>query len=337
MNVLVVGGTRFLGWHLVRRLLRDGHEVTLLNRGLTPDDFGDEVRRLRGDRRDRDAFRALAGSKDWDAVVDLIAYDADDGRSAVEVLRGGAGHYVFISSGAVYIVTRDYPCPIREEDYVREVLPRPASGDRMWLYGTSKRGVEDLLVRAHAEHGFPFTSLRLPIVVGERDYTLRAYSYFLRVGDGKPVLLPDGGLCPSTYVYAGDVAAAVSAGLGNPATFGRAYNLAQAEVVTLREFVLKSAAALGAEPEVMDIPRAALDRMGWGREFSPFTVRRPFALSIERAARELGFVPSPFDGWLRSTALWFRDEYRGPVPDNYLRRGEEAALAARYAGFLSSL
>ncbi|MBN2198629.1 MAG: NAD-dependent epimerase/dehydratase family protein [Candidatus Aminicenantes bacterium] len=337
MNVLVVGGTRFLGWHIVRRLLEDGREVTLFNRGLTPDDFGGEVRRLRGDRRDGCAFRVLAGSRDWDAVVDLIAYDAGDSRSAVDVFRERVGHFLHISTGAVYIVTRDYPCPLREEDYDRELSPRPAADDGLWLYGTKKREAEDVLNAAHAEHGFPATSLRLPIVLGERDYTLRAYSYFLRVEDGKTVILPDGGLCPSTYVYAGDVAAAVSANLGNAASFGRAYNLAQAEIVSLREFVRKSASALGANPEIADIPKDVLDRTGWGRGFSPFSVRRPFVLSIERAAREWGFVPSPFDEWLRATALWFRDRYRGPLPENYLRREEEAEMARRYADAVSRL
>ncbi|MBM3297094.1 MAG: NAD-dependent epimerase/dehydratase family protein [Candidatus Aminicenantes bacterium] len=335
MNVLVIGGARFLGWHTVRRLLRAGHEVTLFNRGVTPDDFGGDVRRLRGDRRDGKAFASLAGARDWGAVVDLVAYNAQDSRSAVEALRGRAGHFIHISTGAVYLVTRDYPCPLREEDYEQEVTPRPEGDDRMWVYGTEKRDGEDVLAEAHARDGFPFTSLRLPIVIGERDYTLRAFSYFLRAGDGKPVLLPDGGLCPSTHVYAGDVAAAVAANLGNPAAFGRAYNLAQGEAVTVREFVLKAAAVLGTKPEIVDVPKAVLDRQGWGRGFSPFSVRRPFILSIERAARELGFVPSPFEDWLAATVLWFRDEYRGSVPDNYLRRGEEEALAEKFNEWLS--
>ena len=105
--------------------------------------------------------------------------------------------------------------------------------------------------------------------------------------------------------------------------------------MTLREFVMKSAAVLGRKPEIVDVPRAVLDRAEWGRDFSPFSVRRPFVLSIERAARELRFVPSVFDDWLRATVLWFRDEYRGPLPDNYLRREEEASLARRYIDVIS--
>ncbi len=207
----------------------------------------------------------------------------------------------------------------------------------MWMLILCAARVSNILAATHAGHGFPFTTLRLPIVIGERDYTLRAYSYFLRAGDGKPVILPDGGLCPSTHVYAGDVAAAISANLKNPASFGRAYNLAQEEIVMPREFVLKAAAVLGAKPEVVDIPRQVLERAGLEAAFSPYSVRRPFILSTRRAAAELGFVPSPFDGWLRRTALWFRDEYRGPIPDNYLRREEEVALVKKYAALLARI
>ena len=61
MRILVIGGTRFLGYHLVRRLLEEGHAVTLFNRGETPDDFGGAVERIQGDRADRSGFRkALA-------------------------------------------------------------------------------------------------------------------------------------------------------------------------------------------------------------------------------------------------------------------------------------
>lgn len=330
MNVLVIGGSRFLGYHLVRRLLQDGHEVTLFNRGQTPDDFGLSVKRIRGDRQDRDDFRRKLGPRTFEAVVDLIAFRKEDSRSAVETFGGRAGHYVHISSAAVYIVTKDYPNPISEEDFDRELRPRPDRNDGMWLYGILKRQCEEVLSAAHREHGFPATAYRLPVIEGERDYTLRAYSYFLRIGDGRPLVLPDGGLCPFTHVYQGDVVRTIAQNLGRPASFGRAYNLAQKEIITLREFVLKAAQILGAKPELVDIPRPVLEEAGLGVGFSPFSSRRPFILSVDRAERELGFKPTPFEDWLERTVRWFRDEYRGGQPENYAGREEEAAFARRY-------
>ena len=337
MKVLVIGGSRFLGYHLVRRLLRDGQEVTLFNRGLTPDDFGSSVERLRGDRQDRGDFHAKLRPRSFDAVVDLISYTEEDSRSAVDTLRGRTGHYVHISSAAVYITVKDYPNPIREEDFDRELRPKPGQNDGMWLYGFHKRQGEVVLAEAHGQHDFPATAIRLPIVQGERDHSLRAYSYFLRVTDGRPLILPDGGLCAFTHVYQGDVVRAIVENLGRPTSFGRAYNLAQKEIVTLREFVLKAARLWGATPELVDIPRQVLDDSGLGVGFSPFSSRRPFILSMERAERELGFQPTPFEDWLERTVRWFKEEYHGGPPENYAGRGEEVAFAERYQQTVATL
>ncbi len=54
----MIGGTRFMGYHLTRRLLADGHDLTLYNRGVSTDDFGDRVKRVKGDRYDLKAFAA---------------------------------------------------------------------------------------------------------------------------------------------------------------------------------------------------------------------------------------------------------------------------------------
>jgi len=337
VRVLVVGGTRFLGYHLVRRLLQDGQEVTLFNRGLTPDDFGSSVQRLRGDRQDPADFQAKLKQKTFEAVVDLIAYREEDSRSAVETFRERTGHYIHISSAAVYIVTKDYPNPIGEKDFDRELRPKPGQNDGMWLYGFHKRQCEAVLAEAHREYGFPATTVRLPIVQGERDYTLRAYSYFLRAGDGRPVILPDGGLCPFTHVYQGDVVRTIAENLGRPASFGRAYNLAQKEIITLREFVFKAAQIMNVKPVLVDIPRLVLEGSSLGVGFSPFSLRRPFILSVERAERELGFKPTPFPVWLERTVRWFRDEYKGGPPENYSRREEEADLVRRYLQAVASL
>jgi len=330
MKVLIIGGARFLGYHLVRRLLRDGHEVTLFNRGLTPDDFGDSVRRVRGDRMDYAGFRKKLGQETFDAVVDMVAYKAEDSRSAAETFRGRTGHFILISSGAVYFVTKDFPCPLREEDFEREVLPRPARRDGWWVYGDGKRRCEEALAAASREGGFPATVLRLPIVQGERDYTLRAYSYFLRVANGLPIILPDGGLCPATYVYQDDVIRTIAGNLGNARSFGQAYNLAQPEIVTLRAFVLKAASLMNLTPELVEIPSDVLDRSGLGTEFSPFSQRRPFVMAAAKAERDLGFASTPFEAWMARSVRWFREEYRGGPRDTYATREKEVDLAWKY-------
>src|SRR5512138_1944641 len=102
MNVLVIGGSRFVGRLLVWRLLASGARVTVLNRGRILDPFGGRVERLLCDRTGPDFERLLAG-RTFDAVVDLAAYTGDDGRRAASLLQGRTGHYVMISTGQVYL------------------------------------------------------------------------------------------------------------------------------------------------------------------------------------------------------------------------------------------
>ncbi len=330
MKVLVIGGTRFIGYHLVRRLLADGHEVVLFNRGQTPDDLGGHVRRIRGDRNDRQGFKERLSRESFDVVVDMIAFTADDSASAVQTFSGRVGHFFHISTGSVYIVTKDFPCPLREEDFDREIYPQPAQKDDWWLYGFHKRACEEVLRQAYEKENFPVTILRLPIVNGERDHTLRAYSYFIRLEDGGPLLLPDGGLNIFTHIYVGDVARTIASNLGQKVAFGQAYNLAQPEFLTLRAFVQEAARLLDCQPELVNIPTEVLERVSMGTDFSPFSSRRPFIMVTDKARRDLDFKPTPFSVWLEKTVLWYKTQYNGPLPENYRGRSREIDLAARY-------
>jgi nucleoside-diphosphate-sugar epimerase len=337
MRVLIIGGTRFLGYHIAQRLIGDGHEVSLFNRGRTPDEFGDRVRRIKGDRRNRSDFFHRLSRERFDAVIDMIAYEADDSRSAVETFSGRVGRFIHISTGSVYIVTRDFPCPLREEDFDREVIPRPQKKDEWWLYGFHKRECEKVLRWAHEKDGFPVIILRLPIVFGERDYTLRAYSYFLRLEDGRPIILPDSGLNVFTHVYQGDVVLTIASNLGNETAIGQAYNLAQAEIMTLRSFLLAAAQIIGRRPELVDIPGAVLEASELETSFSPLYTRRPFVLATDKARRDLGFTSTPVVRWLEKTIRWFREEYHGGPPEDYRLREREVEFAARYRSAIEAV
>jgi len=337
LKILIIGGTRFFGYHITKRLLDDGHEITLFNRGRTPDDFGQRVSRIRGDRNDsQDFFEKLRGEK-FDVVVDMIAFKAEDSRTAVETFLGNTGHFIHISTGSVYIVTRDFPCPLREEDFDRPLYPRPKKYDEWWTYGYHKRKCEEVLREAFERHGFPATMLRLPIVIGERDYTLRAYSYFIRILDGKSLILPDSGLNVFTHIYQDDIVRTVAMNLLNESSFGQAYNLAQSEILTLRAFVLKAAEVLERKVELVDIPSAVLDESGLGTAFSPFFTRRPFILDTQKARRELNFLATPFEIWIRKTIHWFVEDYKGGPPDNYRTRDLEIEIIQDYKRAIESV
>lgn len=337
MKILIIGGTRYFGYHITKRLLRDGHQITLFNRGRTPDDFGKGITRIRGDRNDSKAFIERLRKEKFDVAVDMIAFKAEDSLSAIESFLDNIGHFFHISSAAVYIITQDFPCPLEEEDFGRPLYSKRREKDELWDYGYHKRKCEEVLLEAYQRRGFPVTILRLPVVIGERDYTLRAYSYFLRIQDGKPMILPDSGLNVFTHIYQDDVVKTLASNLLNSSSMGQAYNLAQEEIITLRAFVLKAAEILETDVELVDIPTDVLNKTQLGTAFSPFFSRRPFVLDVQKARRELNYSSTPFDAWMRKTIQWFLEDYNGGPPENYILRKRELGLVEKYKKALQSL
>jgi len=270
-------------------------------------------------------------------VVDVIAYKAEDSRAAVKAFQSHIGHFFHISTAAVYIVTKDYPSPLREEDFDRELYPRPERDKGWWEYGYHKRRCEEVLQEAYQKQDFPVTIFRLPIVMGEKDYTLRAYSYFIRLQDSKPLILPDGGLNAFTHIYQGDIAKTIASNLLNKSSFGETYNLAQEEIVTLRALVMKAAEILKKKVEMVDIPSKVLENTSIGISFSPFSMRRPFVLQTLKAKKELHFSSTPFDVWLGKTIEWYVEKYRGDPPENYRLREKEIEIIQKFKEAVKSI
>lgn len=334
MRVLIVGGTRFVGYLLTWRLLAAGHQVTLFHRGTQPDPFGARVAHLYGDRTTPD-FGRLLGDREWDAVVDMAAYTAADAASAVKALNGRVGHYLFISTGQVYLVRDECAWPAREESYAGPLMPRPQDPHALndWLYGVHKREAEDVLIRAGVEFDFPATRIRIPMVNGERDYYRRLESYLWRILDGGPVLLPEGGRHPCRHIYALDLVAALADLLDCPEHSGKAYNLCQFEEPTLAELVGKLARLLGAPDRSVPI---STERLAGAelrpKDLSPFSDPWMSRLDPTRARRELGFRHRSVDEYLGAIVAHFLAQPPSEPPANYGHRDRERALARGVTG-----
>jgi len=330
MNVLVIGGNRFLGLGLVWRLLAGRHRVAILNRGTLADPFGDRVERLRADRS-TDAFDGALAGRTFDCVVDLAGFTADDASRAVRVLSGRVGHLVFISSGQVYLVREGCPVPAREDDYDGPTMPGPPSpaDHDDWAYGIGKRGAEDVLAAAP---GLPSTRLRIPMVNGELDYRRRVESYVWRILDGGPLIVPRAEAI-ARHVYGGAVVRAIAALVEAPPPAGRAFNLAQTEQLTVRELVTRIARRLGARPELVELPAETLEAAGLSaRSASPFSSAWMSRIDPGRAVRELGFAHPPLDVYLDSILAHLLAAWPAEPPPGYAQRTAEIALARRRAG-----
>ena len=122
MRLLVLGGTRFVGWAVVDAAVRRGGEVTTFNRGVSGVDAAG-MRALRGDRTRMDDVARLVEAGPWDVVVDTSGYVPNETLAVCERLEPAAARYVFMSTVSVY---RGWPVePLSEGS---EVLYCPMRG-----------------------------------------------------------------------------------------------------------------------------------------------------------------------------------------------------------------
>ena len=339
MKTLVFGGTRFIGRRLLGELLSAGHQVAIYTRGHVSHPFGGAVEALVGDRRaPADLARALAG-REFDAVYDFLCYDAGDARLALDALAGRVGRYIHISTCSVYWCTGDFPCPVPEEDFDRlgDFSERPESIE--YAYGYGKRQAERIFFEAWRRHGFPITTIRMPIVGGEGDLSLRLASYCLRVGDGQPLAMPDSGLAPVRQVYVGDAARLLARLPAIPEAAGQAYNLAGSEILSVRAIVAAVARVMGRAVQMVDIPSDVLRLLGTDTAFSPYSQPAAQVPAIHKARRELGWSPTAYPVWLERAVSWSLDAAGrgGAVPEAYTHRARELSAIQRYRAAALSL
>lgn len=330
MNILIIGGTRNIGHFLVHALLEAGHTVTVFNRGKTPDSLPESVERLRGDRTDPNELqRALAG-RTFDAVVDNALYKGPEAEAVVRILKGNVGQYIFLSTGQVYLVREAIHRPFVEDAYDGRLIPAPKANTysfEEWLYGIDKRKVEDVLKAAWDADGFPYTSLRLPMVNGERDHFNRLYGYVLRLKDGGPILVPELPDHPLRHIYAGDVVKAILLLLNSGKGKGMAYNISQDETTSLDEFLNILGDHLGVQPQIVRYRRSLLEANGFLPDCSPFSENWMSELANERSKSELGMSYTPLREYLgKIVKAW--EEHPLPRPTSYKRRQAELNFAA---------
>jgi 2'-hydroxyisoflavone reductase len=192
MQILILGGTQFLGRHAVDAALERGHEVTLFNRGQTRPELFPEVERLRGDR-DGD-LGALAG-RSFDAVVDTSGYVPRIVRETIDAL-GGVGHYTFVSTIAVY----DLSEPGGEDAPVKQL--EQETEEWREAYGPLKALCEEVVRERYPDAFVP----RPGLIVGPWDPTGRFTYWPTRIAAGGRVLAPEPRDAPQQVIHARDLA-----------------------------------------------------------------------------------------------------------------------------------
>jgi 2'-hydroxyisoflavone reductase len=188
MNILILGGTQFIGRQIVQELPAAGHRVSLLNRGQSPDDLPPHVERLRGDRDAGSAGLDALTGRAWDVCVDVSGYTPRQVRPAAERLRTLVQRYIFISAVSVYGDPEDRP--------VYETHPRlpPAAEDVTEVnsdtYGPLKVTCENIVQQIYGDR---CTLLRPQVVVGPHDQRGRLAYWVQQAMQNGAMLAPGDG------------------------------------------------------------------------------------------------------------------------------------------------
>ena len=182
MRILIIGGTRFLGRHLVEAALARRHEVTLFNRGQSNPGLFPQLETILGDReKDLDRLKGRL----WDTVIDVAGYLPRIVRLSAEVLEPNVSRYVFISSLSVYAdfrkigIDESYPVGKIEGESVEEI-----TGE---TYGPLKALCEKAVREIYGERAL---IIRPGLIVGPHDPTDRFTYWSVRVARGGDVLAP---------------------------------------------------------------------------------------------------------------------------------------------------
>lgn len=325
MRVLVLGGNRYIGLHLVLELARRGHDITLLNSHEVPLPAG--VRRLHGDRQQAGVLEhALSPHRDaFDAVFDNTSYTPKDVTPLIELFRGRVQHFVFTSSTAVY--RRSFVQPVLESFRRHD----PRDEDPRKAYGVGKVQVEDLLATEHARSGFPFTTLRVGHTLGPMSpLASRDPVFFARLEQKRPIPIPGEGLPLVHLIHVADVASCMASVIETERSVGQAYNVVGREAATVSAMIQLMARAVGVEAQLLHVPmeiarRAQPPLVHWGEALTGSVY-----FSQGKALRELPWSPrfGLEDGY-RDSYEWFVREGRSRYTFDFSR---DEALIAQLGG-----
>lgn len=203
LNILILGGTGFIGPHQVEYARARGHRLTLFNRGRTNADLFPEVERLEGDRDGR--LDALRGRR-WDAVIDNSGYVPRHVRDSAQLLRDNVGQYLFVSTGGIYAAfyNGQWPDGGVDEDAPKAPLTEPGSEEVGKHYGPLKYLCEQEVVKAFPDGA---TLVRPGLIVGPGDTTDRFTYWVVRVNQAGEMLAPGTPDDPVLYIDARDLGA----------------------------------------------------------------------------------------------------------------------------------
>jgi nucleoside-diphosphate-sugar epimerase len=327
MKILFIGGTGKISTAVSQQAIARGFELTLLNRGqLQKNPPGS--RSLTADIDQPKAVRAALRSRQFDVVVDWIAFTPEHIERDLALFRGRTRQFVFISSASVYQKPPTHYL-------INESTPLH---NPFWDYARNKIACEDRLWRAYREENFPATIVRpsftyhhyFPVAVGG----FGCYTLADRLKRGKPVIVHGDGTSLWVMTHAEDFGRGLAGLLGNPQAVGHAFHITSDEVLTWNQIYQTLAGALGVEAKLVHIPSDFIAQQAPALAGTLLGDKSWSAVFDNRKIKT--FVPGwqaviPFHEGIRRTAAWFDADKKRRRVDPAVNRQMDGIIKA-YSG-----
>ncbi len=259
-NVLVMGGSYFIGKKIVDFLKHDGYNISILNRGtkIVNDPM---ITQIKCNRYDFDMMKNALKDKQFEIVIDVSCLCSEQAKILTQALDTQVlEKLIFISSSAVYKID-DLKAPFAETDLL--------GVNSFWYdYGTNKIEAEDYYKEYINSTKASLVILRPPYVYGENNYAQRESFIFEHITNNQPVIIPKSNCCLQ-FIYTGDIAKIITTLLLNEQSDKiNIYNVGNSRAVTAREWVEFCCKVTNKSIDIIEYDYFSVGR--YVRDFFPF-------------------------------------------------------------------
>ncbi len=258
MKALLIGGTGQISMAITRKLVVDGWDVYLLNRGNRSSELPEGVHSIVADIGDEEKVLKAINGLFFDCVCEFIGFAVSQVERDYRLFKGKTNQYIYISSASAYHK------PVRS--YI--ITEGTTLANPYWQYSRDKIACEDFLMEKYRTEGFPVTIVRPSHTYDERNVPLGvhgakgAWQVIKRMLDGKPVIIQGDGTSLWTVTFNSDFAIGYTGLMGNRHAIGEAFQITSDETLTWNQIYETIADALGVELKPYHISSEFLAAVG---------------------------------------------------------------------------
>ncbi|MCR4924875.1 MAG: SDR family oxidoreductase [Clostridiales bacterium] len=254
MRALLVGGTGRISTSVTYELLKQGWDVSALNRGGKNTILPERVTKIVANINDEATVSAMLANQNYDVIVQFISFKPNNIERDARLFKNKSKQYIFISSASVYSKTQD--------SYI--LNENSAVGNPFWKYAQEKLECERLLKAAYNNYEVPLTIVRPSHIYNDSYVPVGFHGYngswqvLKRMLDGKPVIVHGDGTSLWTITHAVDFAKGLVGIMGNSNAIGETFNIVSDEAFTWNQMYQMIADALGVELKTYNVPSEML-------------------------------------------------------------------------------